>query len=125
MIRKFLRGLFSGPVPLLALLSLPLAAYGIASLFDNAVHWSNPEYLIFSIPGALLNGTHLQWGDLLRGFNPFLFDVIRPRFINYVITIVNVKLRLLSYDYFIPSANLSIGLLVHIVAAPILFFLLG
>lgn len=113
------------PIRILALISLVPAIYGISLLFDESVIWMNHEYLIFSLPGALLNGIHLKWADLLRGFDPLLFDVVRPRFINYVITIFNVKLRLLAYEYFIPPANLSLGLLIHLLFAPILFFVLS
>lgn len=112
------------PIRLLALISLVPAIFGISLLFDESVVWMNHEYLIFSLPGALLNGIHLQWTDLFRGFDPRLFDIERPRFINYIITILNVKLRLLSYDYFIPPANLSLGLIIHLLFAPILFFTL-
>lgn len=111
-------------IRILALISLAPAVYGIALLSDESVAWMNHEYLIFSLPGALLNGVHLQWADLFRGFDPYLFDVIRPRFINYVVTIFNVKLRLLAYEYFIPPANLSLGLVVHLLFAPVLFFAL-
>jgi len=111
-------------LPVLALLSIPIALYGVALLFDSGVAWSNPEYLVFSLPGSLRNGAALQWTDFVRGFEPHLFDEIRPRFINYIITIINVKLRLLSYSYFIPPVNLSIGTIVHVLAAPLLFYIL-
>ena len=95
-------GLSDTPTRLLALISLAPAIFGISLLFDESVVWMNHEYLIFSLPGALLNGIQLKWADLFRGFDPLLFDVVRPRFINYVVTIFNVKLRLLTYEYFIP-----------------------
>lgn len=113
------------PIRMLAVISVGLALCGISLLFDDSVTWINHEYLIFSLPGALLNGIHLKWQDLFRGFDPYLFDVVRPRFINYVITIFNVKLRLLVYQYFIPPPNLSLGLIVHLLFAPVLFFVLS
>lgn len=44
------------PIRLLALISLVPAILGISLLFDESVVWMNHEYLIFSLPGALLNG---------------------------------------------------------------------
>src|SRR5258706_2237812 len=124
-IEPFSAPLYSRYLLVVALVSVPIALYGVSLLFDDSVGWMNHEYLIFSLPGALLNGIYLKWQDLFRGFDPLLFDAIRPRFLNYVITILNVKLRLLAYQLFIPPANLSIGLLTHLLLAPALFFVLA
>lgn len=104
-------------------LSLLLVAYGLSLLLNAGITWSNPEYLVFSVPGAMDNGLALTWKDLLKAFDPLTFDVVRPRFLNYLITVINVKFRLSLYEYFIPPVNLSLMLLVHLVASPVLFFL--
>lgn len=107
----------------LQVLGIALAIYGLALLLNTSIPWSNPEYLVFSVPGALDNGLAFTWKDLNKAFDPLTFDVIRPRFLNYLITVLNVKFRLALYEYFIPPVNLSLMLLVHLIVSPVLFFM--
>jgi hypothetical protein len=108
---------------ILTALALLLAAYGMSLLLNPDIAWSNPEYLVFSVPGSVDNGLALNWKDLFKAFDPMTFDVIRPRFLNYLITVINVKFRLALYEEFIPPVNLSLMLLVHLGASPLLMFL--
>lgn len=104
-------------------LAVVLAIYGLSFLLDPAITWSNPEYLVFSVPGAVDNGLEFTWKDLFKAFDPLTFDVVRPRFLNYLITVLNVKFRLALYEHFIPPVNLSLMLLAHLVLSPLLLFM--
>ncbi len=113
----------SGLELLMPSLAVVLAAYGLSLLLNDAVTWSNPEYLVFSVPGAMDGGPGVSWKDLAKAFDPLTFDVVRPRFLNYLITALNVKFRLALYEYFIPPVNLSLMLFVTVVFSPLLLFL--
>lgn len=104
-------------------LAIALAIYGLSFLLNDAVTWSNPEYLVFSVPGAMDSGPGFTWQDFRKAFDPLTFDIVRPRFLNYWITALNVKFRLALYEYFIPPVNLSLMLVVHLVMSPLLLFL--
>lgn len=111
---------------LLPAITVVLAIYGLSLLLNPAITWSNPEYLVYSVPGAMDNGLGFKWNDLLKAFDPLTFgdiNVIRPRFLNYLITVLNVKFRLALYEHFIPPVNLSLMLLVHLVVSPLLLFM--
>src|SRR5438034_11697718 len=117
------RPLRFGIEELLPAFAIGLAIYGLSFLLNNAITWSNPEYLVFSVPGAMDGGQGFAWQDFRKAFDPLTFDVVRPRFLNYLITILNVKFRLALYEYFIPPVNLSLMLVVHLVISPLLLFL--
>ncbi len=104
-------------------LALVLAAYGVSLLAQAGIAWSNPEYLVFSVPGAVDNGVGFTSRDLMKAFDPLTFDVVRPRFLNYLITVLNVKFRLALYEFFIPPVNLSLMLVVHVILSPLLLFM--
>lgn len=119
-----MRALTSGVLNLLLTgLALLLAAYGVSLLLNPEIAWSNPEYIVYSVPGSMDNGLAFTWKDLFKAFDPLTFNDLRPRFLNYLITVINVKFRLALYEEFIPSVNLSLMLLVHLVASPLLLFL--
>lgn len=92
-------------------------------LFRGGIAWSNPEYLVFSVPGAVEYGVDFSSRDLLKAFDPLPFDEVRSRFLNYLVTVLNVKFRLALYEHFIPPVNLSLMLLVHLLSSPLLLFL--
>jgi len=100
-----------------------LAVYGLSFLLNDSVTWVNPEYLVFSVPGAMDSGPGFSWKDLAKAFDPLTFDVVRPRFLNYLITALNVKFRLALYEYFIPPPNISLMLIAHVLLSPLLLFL--
>lgn len=104
-------------------LGLVLAAYGLSLLAQAGIAWSNPEYLVFSVPGAVDNGLGFTSRDLLKAFDPLPFDEVRPRFLNYVVTVLNVKFRLALYEFFIPPVNLSLMLVVHVIMSPLLLYM--
>ncbi len=104
-------------------IAVALAIYGLSLLFRPSVAWVNPEYLVFSVPGAMDGGPGFSWRDLAKAFDPLTFDVVRPRFLNYLITALNVKFRLALYEYFIPPPNVSLMLIAHLLLSPLLLFL--
>jgi hypothetical protein len=113
---------FRGMFFFLNILFFGIVAWAVLGLFNANNVTSHPEYHRW-IYRAVSNGISLEPMDFLRGFDPVSFDGwIRPRFLGYMVTVLNVKFRLFLYNFFIPFPNLSLHLILALFLAPIFFY---
>ncbi len=84
--------------------------YSISLLFNFSHTWVHPEYFGWVGNTIRWSGSDIGLNDLLAGIQfSNAEDFSRPRFINYILNDINVKLRLLLYTITIPFPNIAIG----------------
>jgi len=99
-----------------SILAAILALFYLSDYENAAV---DPQFYIANALGLLQDHLSLRWGDLLNMFlNPGDPDGNRPRFLTYLVALLDFHLRYSLYDYFLIPPTLSLSWIFQLILGP-------